>query len=187
MKTPLALAALTVMASATAAAPQPFTASYTGSSDVIELVNPTGPVLRFATVASGSGSFHLLSYTSTDVIDMSTGVGSGSNRFRAANGDELYGTFSVQVIPTAEAHIVGLSGLATFSGGTGIFNGASGSATLIGTGVFSSDTHAEASLQYSGSIALVPEPGSAAMLLTGLAAALPLLRRRLQAARLTTA
>jgi len=176
MKTSLVLSALTVMAGAATSAPQPITASYTGRSDVIELVNQAGPVLRFATVASGSGSFDLLSYSSTDVIDMSTGVGSGNNRFVAANGDELYGTFSVQVIPTAEAHIVGLSGLATFSGGTGIFSGASGSATLIGTGVFSSDTHAEASLQYSGSIALVPEPGSAALLLAGLAAGLPMLR-----------
>lgn len=176
-KTPLVLAALSLSAAASAAS-LPFTASYNGLSQVVAVVNPVGPVLSFETQASGSGSFDLVSYFSADVIDMSTGVGSGSNRFVAGNGDELYGSFSVQVIPGAEAHLIGLTGLATFTGGTGRFSGASGSAVLTGSGVFTSPTSAVAALQYSGSIGLVPEPSSAWLLLAGLGLALPWARRR---------
>jgi hypothetical protein len=175
---PHALAALSLAATAQAAS-VPFNASYSGSSEVIEVVNADGPVLRFETVAVGSASFDLLNYFSTDVIDMSTGVGTGSNRFVAGNGDELYGSFSIQVIPSAQANIVGLSGLATFTGGTGMFSQASGSAVLSGSGVFTSATRAIATLEYSGSVAVVPEPSSAWLLLSGMAALMLPLRRRL--------
>ena len=175
---PHALAAFSLAATAQAAS-LPFNASYSGSSEVIEVVNAVGPVLRFETVAVGSGSFDLLNYFSTDVIDMSTGVGTGSNRFVAGNGDELHGSFSIQVIPSAQANIVGLSGLATFTGGTGMFSHASGSAVLSGSGVFTSATRAIATLEYSGSVAVVPEPSSAWLLLSGMAALMLPLRRRL--------
>ena len=181
-KLPHALAALSLAATAQAAS-VPFNASYSGSSDVIELVNAVGPVLRFETVAAGTGSFDLLNYFSTDVIDMSTGIGSGSNRFVAGNGDELFGSFSIQVIPTAQANIVGLSGLATFTGGTGRFSQASGSAVLSGSGVFTRASHAVATLEYSGTVAVVPEPSSAWLLLSGLAGVMLSLRRRLSRQR----
>ena len=162
---------------AASAAPQPFNASYTGSAQVVEVLNPVGPVLRFQTHAAGSGAFDLGAYFSTDVIDMSTGAGSGTNRFVAGNGDELFAAFSVQVIPTAVANIVDLQGEATFTGGTGQFVGASGSAGFTGRGVFTSQTLATATLNYSGSIALVPEPASGLLLLGGLAMAVPLVGR----------
>lgn len=154
------------------AATLPFNASYNGIANVVEIIDSTIPVLRFETFASGVGSFDLGSYYSTDVIDMSTGAGSGFNIFTAGNGDELHGTFNVQVIPTALAHVVDLIGQATFAGGTGLFSGAHGSASFSGTGVFTSATSAIADLRYSGEIALVPEPGSWLLLSAGLAALL---------------
>lgn len=149
-----------------------FTASYSGIANVVEIIDSTIPVLRFETFASGMGAFDLGSYRSTDVIDMSTGAGSGSNIFTAGNGDELHGTFSGQVIPTAVANVVALVGQATFAGGTGAFSGASGSASFSGTGVFTSATSAIADLTYAGEIALVPEPGSWLLLSAGMAALL---------------
>lgn len=172
-QTLLPLAALSLGAAAWAsvsAADLPFNASYNGIANVVEVIDNTVPVLRFETFASGVGSFDLESYYSTDVIDMSTGAGSGSNTFTAGNGDELHSTFNVQVIPTAVANIVHLVGGATFAGGTGLFTGASGSASFSGTGVYTSATSAVADLAFSGQIALVPEPGSWLLLSAGLAA-----------------
>ena len=173
-KTLAPIAALTLAAAAmpsATASPVPFNASYTGIAQVVAVVNPTGPVLRFETHATGSGPFDLSTYFSTDVIDMSTGVGNGVSVFTAANGDELHGSFSVQVVPTALAHIVDLIGQATFTGGTGLFSGATGSAALSGRGVFAPDgASAQAVLAYNGSISLVPEPGTALLVSGGLLA-----------------
>ena len=72
-----------------------------GTSQVIEVIDPSVPVLRFTTQTEGSGGFGITGYLSTDIVNMATGQGSGSNRFVASNGDELLGNFTVQVIPTA--------------------------------------------------------------------------------------
>jgi hypothetical protein len=167
------LAALTLATAAcapAAAVTLPFNASYSGVANVVEVIDETVPVLRFRTFASGVGSLDLGSYFSTDVIDMSTGAGAGFNIFTAANGDELHGSFNVQVIPTAAANVVDLIGQATFTGGTGLFSGASGSALFSGTGVFTSATSAVADLTFGGEIALVPEPGSWLLMSAGMVA-----------------
>lgn len=178
----LPLAALTLAAGPSApvsAAALPFDASYSGVAQVVEVIDPTRPVLRFETHASGGGPFDLGTYFSTDVIDLSTGAGTGINIFTAGNGDELHGTFVVQVIPTAVANIVDLIGQATFIGGTGLFSGASGSALLSGQGRFAPDgASARAFLDYSGSISLVPEPSSWLLVAAGMAVLTFQVRRR---------
>ena len=170
----IAAAAIAASALATPAAQAGQTPNFhfesSGTSQVIEVINPQGPVLRFATQTEGSGGFNLTGYLSTDVVDMSTGQGSGSNRFVTVNGDELLGSFTVQVVPTATAGTLRLEGLTQFSGGTGAFAGASGSASFIGSGTFISETRALVSFVHDGQMSMVPEPGSAALLLGGLAA-----------------
>jgi hypothetical protein len=167
----LAAAALAASALATPAAQAiPLHMEVSGTSQVIEVINPQGPVLRFATQTEGSGSFSLTGYLSTDVVDMSTGQGSGSNRFVAANGDELLGRFTVQVIPTATPGTLRLEGLTQFTGGTGTFAGATGSASFIGSGTFISDTQALVNFVHDGQLSMVPEPASTALMLGGLAA-----------------
>ena len=69
-------------------------------------------------------------------------------------------------------------GQADFTGGTGLFSGASGSAQFNGTGEFTSERSAIASLTYSGSISLVPEPGSGLLVTAGMAALALGVRRR---------
>ena len=80
-------------------------------------------------------------------------------------------------MPTTLANGLDLAGQARFSGGTGLISDASGSTWLSGTGVFSDATTAVASLRYSGSIALLPEPGNR-LLLSADVAALALRGRR---------
>lgn len=175
------LAAATLAASALAAAPAhalSFQMHTSGTSQVIEVVNTQGPVLRFATQTEGTGSLGLTGYLSTDVIDMATGQGSGSNRFVAPNGDELRGSFTVQVLPAGTPGALRVQGLTLFEGGTGIFAGASGSAQFVGTGQFVSETQALVSFEHTGQLSMVPEPATAALLLGGLAAVAGGVQRR---------
>lgn len=160
------------------AAPLPFSANLSGSSQIVEVIDAGPPVVRFQTAATGSGSFDLVSYTSEDIVNMSTGAGTGTNVFTAGSGDQLFSSFSVQIVPTGVPGSVNLFGHATFTGGSGIFGGATGSADFTGSAVFIDASTALASLAYDGSIALVPEPGSWALMVLGLAAGLPLMRRQ---------
>ena len=159
-----ALAAHTVQAQTLA---QHFHAQVSGTAQVIEVIDPQGAVLRFATQTEGAGSFGLTGYLSTDVVNLATGQGSGSNRFVAGNGDELLGTFTVQVFPTGAPGALRVEGQTVFQGGTGIFDGATGSASFVGTGQFVSQTQALVSFVHEGQLSMVPEPATAALLLGG--------------------
>lgn len=167
--TALVLLGATATAGAQAAT-LPFSAAWVGTSQVVEVIDPGPPVLRFQTETTGSGSFDLVAYSSQDIVNMATGAGSGTNVFTARNGDQLFGSFNVQVIPTAAPGVIDLVGQTTFTGGTGYFFGASGIADFTGTGVFTSASAANATFNYSGQIAVVPEPRAWALMALGLAA-----------------
>ncbi len=155
-----------------------FRVDTSGQSQVIEIIEPTVPVLRFQTQTSGTGSFGLIGYASTDVVNLATGLGHGTNRFFAANGDELLGSFTVQLSPGPTPGTLILNGLTQFTGGTVVFAGATGSATLEAFGQFISDSEALVSFTHLGEITVVPEPATTALLLAGLAAVGGLIRRR---------
>ena len=124
------------LATAASAASLPLNASYNGTAQVVELVNAVGPVRRFEATATGNRPFDLMNDVSTGVINTATGVGTGSNRFVAGNGDQLFGSFSVQGIATALPNIRGLSGqaqppLASQGGGAVLVQPAGGVEGLV--------------------------------------------------------
>lgn len=156
----------------------PFSAVMSGDSNIVEVIDPATPIVRVETAASGVGVLDLVGYTSTDIVNLATGAGSGSNRFVASDGDELFGTFTVQLIPTADPATFDLVGEMWFAGGTGDFAGAGGSATFTGSGTFDSPTHAVSNFRYTGHLALLPEPGSLILLGSAIGALMLGSRRR---------
>jgi hypothetical protein len=147
----------------------PFSATVSGTSQIVEVLNPTGPVVRVETAAGGSGSPGLLNYFSGDILDLSTGQGTGSNRFVASNGDQLFGSFSVQFVPGADASLFSLIGQVVFTGGTGAWLGASGAGSFLGSGQFVSASLAMTEFSFQGQLSPVPEPGSGSLFGLGLA------------------
>lgn len=156
----------------------PFTASVDGVSQILDVIDPSGPVVRVQTLASGSGSPGALTYRSGDTINLGNGQGSGTNRFTTAHGDELFGIFTVQLVPGVDPSLFDLIGEVLFTGGSGDFLGASGTASFIAQGRFVSAFEATTHFEFEGRVASVAEPSTALLGLLGLlaAAAMPTLR-----------
>ena len=57
----------------------PFAATVDGVSQILEVIDPSGPVVRVQTLAFGSGSPGALTYRSGDTINLGNGQGSGTN------------------------------------------------------------------------------------------------------------
>jgi hypothetical protein len=79
------------------------------------------------------------------ILNFATHAAVGSYEFTAANGDTLTATFTGQSSPTATPGVIYIEEIATITGGTGRFAGATGSfvcerlldaATLTSTGSF---------------------------------------------------
>jgi hypothetical protein len=103
----------------------PFRATWEGSTVSATLVAP-GVVL---VVSDGEGqATHLGRYfmSSPHFTYLATGVVEGEQNFTAANGDVLNATFSGQLLPRADGCLEGTLP-ATITGGTGRFDGATGS------------------------------------------------------------
>ena len=146
----------------------PFTATVAGVSQILDVIDPNGPVVRVETLAFGSGSPGSLTYRSGDTLNLGNGQGSGTNRFTTADGDELFGSFTVQLVPGADPSLFDLIGQVLFIGGTGDFLGANGFASFTAQGQFVSAFEAMTRFEFEGRVATVPEPGTVALGLTGL-------------------
>jgi hypothetical protein len=172
-----AIAALS-LASAVRASPMVFTAEYDGQSQIVSVEDPSGPVVRVQSGASGAGVLGLNEYSSEDVINLATGAGAGVNRFRDVAGNELFGALTVQLVPTDEPGVLDILGLVTFQGGTGRFLHATGWADMVGRGAFIDADTANSRFEFAGELRGVPEPGGLLLLVAGLAALLPAGARR---------
>ncbi len=130
MKTKLLLATLLALALADFAAAKeqvPFKGSLAGNEiDVVQFPTLFG-TLSATGNATRLGRFEL---TLQVQVDVTTGMGVGTIRFIAANGDSIFAVFAGQGTPTGEPNVVSLVEAATITGGTGRFAGATGSFTL---------------------------------------------------------
>jgi hypothetical protein len=164
------LIGLVVMAgSAVSVGAGPISGTFEGDSTL----TPTSSPGVFLQASSGDGSdttFGLFNVQSNSIIDFSSppaiSVKNGTLTETFSEG-VLFGTFSGEGTTTGTG-----SGTATadwvFTGGTGLFTDATGGGTVSQTIVKTSPTTVSSSATYTGTLTLVPEPGSLVLLATAI-------------------
>jgi hypothetical protein len=123
----VALAAAGVLAlagPASAGEPVPFKGGFAGTDVGTPIPNTPSAAV---TVEAAGHATHLgrFTYTARITVNTATGAGSGTFVFTAANGDTVYGTISGQAAFTPP-NVLSIAELATVTGGTGRFAGATG-------------------------------------------------------------
>lgn len=156
----------------------PFNASFSGQSDIVGVLDPAGPLVQVQSQATGSGVLGLVSYRSADQVNLGSGQGEGDNVFTAADGSQLFGHFTVQLLPTANPGLLSLIGLVDIVGGSGRFDGADGELSFTGDGQFVSPTQAVMQFVFEGRVQLIDEPAGLALVLAALVLAAAAGRRR---------
>jgi hypothetical protein len=124
-----ALLAMLRLARPVAAGEQvPFKGSLEGDVTVTPLTPPFVSVLVEAT----GHATHLGQFTVDipHVVNRSNSTAAGTYEFTAANGDTLTADFTGQAMPTATPGVLHIVEIATITGGTGRFAGATGSFTV---------------------------------------------------------
>ena len=140
----------------------PFSASFDGQSDIVAVLDPAGPLVQVQSQAAGSGVLGLVGYQSADQVNLGNGQGEGENVFTAADGSQLFGHFTVQLLLTADASLLSLIGLVDIVGGSGRFEGADGELTFSGDGQFVSPSQALMHFVFDGRVQVVDEPAGLA-------------------------
>ncbi len=103
---------------------------FKGSVQAIEAYDLQFPTLFVAAIGTGK-STHLGRFTMAYQVevDLLTGAALASIHLVAANGDEIFATGSGQGTPTEDPDIASIVETYTITGGTGRFDGATGSFT----------------------------------------------------------
>jgi hypothetical protein len=153
----LALALASLAPSAVQAASEvPFRAIWETQISIAPLEPPL-----FAVSGLGVGkALHLGAMSAqsiTEVVNLATGEGAASYRFTAANGDEVLITFVFLAIPTSPTAF-SIEGVWQVTGGTGRFEGASGSGTYIGQAEFVGPADAVGTFALEGTISSPKQP-----------------------------
>ena len=120
---------------------------FKGRLEAVETHTPLAPPFVMIDVDATGRATHLGEFTLDieAILNFKTRAAVGSYEFTAANGDTLTAVFTGQSSPTATPGVIYIEEIATITGGTGRFAGASGSfvcerlldaATLASTGSF---------------------------------------------------
>ena len=121
------LAVLALVGPAAAGEQVPFKGSLEG---VVTITPLTPPFVSVFIEATGKAT-HLGKFTLAipHIVNRSNGTAIGSYEFTAANGDALFADFTGHSMPTATPGVLYIVEIATITGGTGRFAGASGGFT----------------------------------------------------------
>jgi hypothetical protein len=102
---------------------------FRGSYHQTETFEPQSPTTVLITFKSEGTATHLGRYTTagSHLVDLTTGTAGGPGIMVAANGDQLFSTGSGQATPTGVPGELSIADTSTITGGTGRFEGATGS------------------------------------------------------------
>jgi hypothetical protein len=131
MKTMNLIAAMFLTAVLASTVPASEQVPFRGSLAAVQ----SGEVVGGFLIVEGSGTgraTELGRFTVTfhEEVDLSTGIGTGTFTFVAANGDTLTSSFIGNATPTPDPNILLLEEVDTITGATGRFAGATGTFTL---------------------------------------------------------
>lgn len=158
LRVSLALALITLVlgpAAAQAGQQVPFRAAW--EADIT--ISPLAPPF---VAASGLGAGHALhlgamaAQSIEETVNLETGAGIAAYRFIAANGDDVTVEFAFSAIPMSP-NLYSIQGVWQVVGGTGRFDGATGSGPYVGEVVFSTPVNALGRFELKGTIS---SPGS---------------------------
>ena len=126
----LALAVLAVLGLAAPAAAGE-QVPFKGSLEGVDIGTPIDPTHASVRVEATGNATELGQFTFTELatVNTATGTGTGTFQFIAANGDTVFGTISGQATFTPP-NVLTIVETATITGGTGRFDGATGSFTV---------------------------------------------------------
>ena len=134
---PLALGSLSSSGTGTtqaqAGAELPFRGSFAGTSAAAVDCPPTCPPTTLTITATSTGeATHLGHFTlaAVEIVNLATNSGTGTYTFTAANGDQLFTTTVGGEDGFIPPNISKVTQLATVTGGTGRFAGATGTFTI---------------------------------------------------------
>jgi len=125
----LALLAVLALAGPAAAQRQEKQVPFRGVLEGVATVSPLTPPFVSINIEGGGNATHLGKFEVSipHVTNRSNGTAIGTYEFTAANGDTLTADFTSQVTPTDVPGVVNVAVTATITGGTGRFEGATGS------------------------------------------------------------
>jgi hypothetical protein len=123
-----ALAVLALAVPAAAAQEVPFK----GTLDGVVTASPIAPPIFLVEIEGGGNAAHLGNFTVSvpHLVNRDTRLAEGTYEFTAANGDTLTAEFVGQSFPTDVPGVLYIVEVATITGGTGRFAGATGSFTV---------------------------------------------------------
>ena len=129
VRSTLALLALLALAGPAAAERQEKLVPFRGRFEGAATVAPRTPPFVFVNIEGEGNATHLGNFEVSipHVTNRSNGTAVGTYLFTAANGDTLTADFTSQVTPTDVPGVVNVAVTASITGGTGRFEGATGS------------------------------------------------------------
>lgn len=125
----LAVVALVGLAGPAAAGEQ---VPFRGRLDGVVSHTAVSPTVDSVLIEAGGSATQLgrFAVTVPHLVDRPTRTAAGSYQFTAANGDTLFADFTGQASPTSTPGVLSIVEVATITGGTGRFAGATGSFTV---------------------------------------------------------